>query len=95
MSTESILTMATIDEHSGRDVSICDIPGAFLIADMDKDVKMALCGILVELMVNIAPKIYRQHIIYKKGRPVLYLTLKKPIYGYLRLSLLFYDWIVA
>ena len=84
MSTESILTMATIDEHSGRDVSICDIPGAFLIADMDKDVKMALCGILVELMVNIAPQIYTHVVIYENKRPVLYVILKEALYGCLR-----------
>ena len=28
-------------------------------------------------MVNISPKIYRQHVIYEKGRPFLYVVLNK------------------
>ena len=40
--TESVLLTAKIDAHEGRDVGICSIPGDFIGADMDKDVKMAL-----------------------------------------------------
>ena len=58
---------------------------------MDKDVKMALRGRLAEIMVNIAPQIYRQHVIYKKGRQVIYVTLNKALYGILILALLFYE----
>ena len=85
VSTESVLITATIDAHEGNDVGIWDTPIAFLSAYMDKDVKMALCGRLSELMVNIVPQIYRQNVIYEKGRPVLYITLKKALYGCLRL----------
>ena len=58
VSTESVLVTATIDAHEVCNVRIGDIPGAFLSADMDKDVKMALCGRLSELVVKIAPQIY-------------------------------------
>ena len=47
---------------------------------MDEDVKMALSGRLEEIMVNIAPPIYRNHKIYEKGRPVLYVNLTKALY---------------
>ena len=59
VSTESVLVTATIDAHEVRNVRIGDIPGAFLSADMYKDVKMALCGRLSELVVKIASQIYR------------------------------------
>ena len=95
MSTESTLITAVIDAHEGRDVRICNIPGAFLSADMEEDVKMALRGRLAELMVNIAPQIYRQCVIYEKGRPVLYVIPKKELYGCLILALLFYEQSVA
>ena len=85
VSTESVLITATIYAHEGRKVGICNIPGAFLISDMDEDVKMVLRGRFAELMVNIAPQIYRHHVIYEKGRPVLYVTLKKAIYDCLML----------
>ena len=84
VSMESVLLTATIDAHEGRDFGICNISGDFLDADMDKDVKMALRGRLAELMVNIAPQIYTHFVIYEKGRPVLYVTLKEALYGCLR-----------
>ena len=84
-----------IDAHEVRDVEICNIPGAFLSADMYKDVKMAVHGRLAEIMVNISPQIYIHHTIYDKGRPVLYVTLNKALYGCLRSALLLYEWLVA
>ena len=46
-------------------------------------------------MVNIAPQIYIQHVIYEKGRPFLYITLKKDFCGCLRLALLLYERLVS
>ena len=39
------------------DVATCDIPGAFLQADNPDYVLMKLDGILLELMIQIAPSI--------------------------------------
>ena len=58
MSTESLLITATIYALEVCNVGICDIPGDFLSVDMDEDMKMALRGKLVELIVKIAPQIY-------------------------------------
>ena len=42
-------------------------------------------------MVHIVPQIYRPYVnMDKKGTPILYLRLKKALYGLLRFSLLFY-----
>ena len=92
---ESVLITENIDVNEGHDVGICNMPGDFLSADMDEDRKMALLGRLEELMVKIAPQIYRHHVIYEKGMTVLYITLKKYLYDYLRLALLFYEKLVA
>ena len=46
-------------------------------------------------MVDIAPQIYRHPVIYEKGWPVLYIALKKDIYGYLRLAFMFYEWFLV
>ena len=51
---------------------------------MDKDVKLPVCGGLVELMVIIVPQIYRHHVIYEKVRLLLYVTLKKKLYSFLK-----------
>ena len=77
VSTESVLIMATIDAHEGRDVGIFDITGDFLGANIIWDIRMALCERLVELVVKIAPQIYCQHVIYEKGMLVFYVTFKK------------------
>ena len=91
VSTDSVLITATIDAHEVCNVGICYVLGAFLSAEMDKDMKMALRGSLAELIVNISLQIYRQNVIYEKIRTVLYITLKKALYGCLRFALIFYE----
>ena len=52
---------------------------------------MLLRGKLAEIMVHIASQIYRSYVkMDKKGTPILYVILKKALYGLLRSSLLFY-----
>ena len=46
-------------------------------------------------MVNIAPQIYREKVIYNKVRSVLYFNLKKALYGYLIFALLLFERILA
>jgi hypothetical protein len=54
-----VFITAIVDAHNGRDVACFDIPGAFLNADSDKDISMILKGRLAELMVQVAPHLYR------------------------------------
>ncbi|KAL3821708.1 hypothetical protein ACHAXA_003266 [Cyclostephanos tholiformis] len=56
----AIFSQSTIFAHEQRDVATCDIPGAFLHADNPDYVLMRLDGILAELMVKVAPSIYRK-----------------------------------
>ena len=63
VSMEYVLIPATVNAHAERNARICDIPGDFLSADIDEDVKMALRGRLAELLVKIVPKIYIHHVI--------------------------------
>jgi hypothetical protein len=41
---ESVFITATIDAFEGRYVTIVDVPGAFLSADMDEEVIMTIRG---------------------------------------------------
>ena len=60
--------------------------------EVDEDVLMVLKGELADMMIQIAPQVYRKYItINKKGTPVLYVKLKKALYGLMRASLLFYQ----
>jgi hypothetical protein len=60
VTSEAIFVQSTIYAHGSRDVTTCDIPGAFLQADNPDFVLMRLDGILAELMVKIAPTLYRK-----------------------------------
>ena len=57
---------------------------------------MILKGRLAELMVQVAPNLYRKYItIDWKGKAILYVKMQKAIYGLLRSALLFYRKLVA
>ena len=57
---------------------------------------MCLDGVLTELMMKVAPKLYRKFItINAKGKLVLYVQLEKAAYGMMESTLLFYCKLVA
>jgi hypothetical protein len=87
---EAVLLTATIDAFEGRDVTIVDVPAAFLTAYMGEVVYMCLRGKRCKLMVKTAPEIYRKYVFIENNKPVLYVKLQKALYGCLRSALLFY-----
>ena len=89
--TESTFIMASIAAHEYRKVRCYDIPSTFVNTEVDEDVLMVLKGNLVEMMVQIAPQVYRKYVmVYRKGMPILYVKSQKALYGLMRVSLLFY-----
>ena len=57
---------------------------------------MVLKGRLAELMVQVAPNLYRKNItVNRKGAAILYVKMQKSLYGLLRSALLFYKKLVA
>ena len=96
VTSEAIFIQSTIYANENRDVATCDIPGAFLQADNPDFVLMRLNGILAELMVKVAPKMYRKFVTTNaKGKSVLYVQLEKAVYGMMKSALLFYRKLVA
>jgi hypothetical protein len=81
VSTESLFLSCVIDAKEERDVATCDIPGAFMQADMEGTVHMQLEGEMAELIVKLDPKLYRKYVRYERGKPVIYVRLKKALYG--------------
>ena len=62
--TESILLTAVIDAEEHRDVAMVDIPNAFIQTDMENNedgswVMMKIRGPLVDMLVQLSPKIYQ------------------------------------
>ena len=57
---------------------------------------MVLKGRLAELMVQVAPNLYRKYItVDRKGMAILYVKMQKALYGLLRSALLIYNKLVA
>ena len=68
-----------------------DIPGEYLHTETDEYVIMFLEGGLSEIMVNVSPKIYQNYVIMRsKGKPLLFVQIKKALYGLLHSTILFY-----
>ena len=87
---ESVMLSCVIDAKEGRDVATCDIPGAFMQADMDELVHVRMEGTMAELLVKLDPKLYRKYVTTENGKQVLYVVLQKALYGTLRAALLFW-----
>jgi hypothetical protein len=88
---ESTFITAAIAAKEKRKVQCYDIPSAFVNTDVDEDVLMVLRGELADMMVQIAPQIYRKYVtVDRKGTPILYVKLQKALCGLMRASLLFY-----
>ena len=86
---------STIFANKQRDVASCDIPGVFLQTNNPNFVLMHLDEILLEVMVKVAPKLYRKYVTKnQKGNPILYVQLEKAVYGIVKSALLFYQKLV-
>jgi len=91
VSTESTFVTGTIAGGEKRKVRCYDVPSAFVNTDVDEDVIMVLKGDLADMMVQIAPEVYRKYTTTdKKGMRILHVKLQKALYGLMRASLLFY-----
>jgi len=88
---ESLMLSCTIDAKEKRKVVTADIPGAFMQADMDEVIHMKLEGPLAELLTKVNPAKYEKFIEIEKGKPVMYVLLKKALYGTLQAALLFWQ----
>ncbi len=89
-SRESTFITGAIAASKHRKVRCYNIPIAFINTDVDKDVLMVLKGELAEMMIQIAPQVYRKYVIVdKKGMKLLYVKLQKVLFGLMRASLMF------
>jgi hypothetical protein len=96
VSLESIMLTAIIDAYKGRDVMTADVPNAFIQAEMppikegEDRVIMKITGVLVDLIVEMASKVYGPFVTYENGKKVLYVQVLRALYGMLIVALLWY-----
>ncbi len=83
---ESQFLSSVVDAQERRDVATCDIPGAF----MDKTVCMRLSGLLAKLLTKVSKQKYTKYMSEENGKPVIYVRLRKALYGALQAARLFW-----
>lgn len=89
VSTEALFLTCLIDAMERRYVVTCDVPGAFMQADIDELLHIKLDGEIAELLLKVDPS-YHQFAIIEKGKTVIYAELSKALYGTLQAALLFW-----
>jgi hypothetical protein len=91
---ESVLLSCIIDTEEERDVAVVDIPNAFVQTRVKNETDMAFIkirGILVDILVEIAPDVYKFYISKdKKGSTQLLVKCQNTLYGMMVASLLYY-----
>jgi hypothetical protein len=87
---EALMLSCTIDAMEKHTVVTCDIPGAFMQTDMDEVLHMKLEGPLAKLLTKVNPELYSKYVEIENGKTVMYVKLKKALYGTLQAALLFW-----
>jgi hypothetical protein len=92
VSLEALLLTSIIDAQEGQDIATVDIPSAFLHSDIDELIHLRLDGPMADMLVRVNPDKYRNFIVkHRNGKSVIYVELKKALYGTLQAALLFWE----
>ena len=94
MTTEALMTTAVIDTKKNIEGITLDIPNALVqipVLTSDEKVIMRITGLLVEYLVNLIPNEYKNYITLQNQTKILYVEMKKALYGMMLSSLLFYN----
>jgi Reverse transcriptase (RNA-dependent DNA polymerase) len=78
-----------IDAMEDRYVVTCDIPGAFMHADIDELIHIKLEGELVDRLIRLDAT-YKEFVTIEYGKRVIYTKLNKALYGTMQAFLLFW-----
>ena len=69
---ESAFLTSVIDVKENCEVATIDVPGVFMQADMKDTVHMKLEGTMSDLLINLAPDMYKKFAYKYNGKTVLY-----------------------
>jgi hypothetical protein len=94
VATESVLLSCIIGTEEEPDVTVVDIPNAFVQTPVENEKDMAFIkiqGILLDILVEIAPDVYKSYVSKdKKGSKQLLVQCHNALYGTMIASLLNY-----
>jgi hypothetical protein len=93
VATEAVLLSCIINAEEGRDVAVINIPNAFIQTRVEDkgDMAIKIRGVLVDILVQIAPDVYKSYVTTdKKGTKQLLVQCQNALYGTMVASLLYY-----
>ncbi len=92
MSSEAVLLTCIVDANEKRDVAVVDIPNAFVIVKDEIDKALIyIHGLLVDILVFIAPNAYGPYVMVgKKGEKQVLVQCWTALYGTMVALLLYY-----
>jgi hypothetical protein len=89
-----VLLSCIIDAKEVRDVTVVDIPNSFVQTRVENEKELVFIkirGILVDILVEIAPDVYKSYVSKgKKGMKKLVVQCQNDLYGAMVASLLYY-----
>jgi hypothetical protein len=86
----------TINAKERKTVVTTDIPGALMQTDVDEVIHVRLKGPLASLLAKVDPNLYEKYLEYdKRGKPIMYMKLKKALCGTLQAAMLFWKDLLA
>ena len=88
----ALMTSAVINAIEGRSIGTCDIPAAYLNASWPDEIKSYLRfdGTILKMLCKIDPS-FRDKIVIKHGKEVLYAQIKRALYGTLLGAILWHE----
>ena len=90
VATDSLFLTCLIEVMEERDVEKVNLPCAFMQAYMEGEtVHLKLEGKMVDILAKMDPQLYSKYIRNTGNHTVMYVDLKKCIYGTLQAALLF------
>ena len=72
-----------------------NIPGAYPNSNMDDIVTVKLRGRINKIIELTATELYGEYVTVENRKPVLYARLRKELYGYLRITIIFYWYLLS
>ena len=90
VSLDAFTITCIIDAIEGRKKAVTDIKGAYLNAKMKDLVIMKITGPEVDIFCKLDPNLEKS-VTIEKGKKVLYVRLKKALYGCVQSALLWYE----
>jgi len=95
VATESVILTSIIDAIEERHCAVIDIPNAFIqtvVKDKKRRVIIRIRGMLVDMLVKIAPEVYKTYVITdRKGNKQILVECLNALYGTMVASLLYYE----